>query len=101
MTLFLREAAELFIATGTTMMLISHDLEEAVYLADEVLLLASFAHRRDPALRGRAVRTIATCPSPFIAKKSSRSSSVKSAVDSCRCRLRTAGLRVADETGRG
>jgi NitT/TauT family transport system ATP-binding protein len=26
-------------ATGTTMMLVSHDLEEAVYLADEVLLL--------------------------------------------------------------
>jgi NitT/TauT family transport system ATP-binding protein len=25
--------------TGTTMMLVSHDLEEAVYLADQVLLL--------------------------------------------------------------
>jgi NitT/TauT family transport system ATP-binding protein len=25
--------------TGTTMLLVSHDLEEAVYLADEVLLL--------------------------------------------------------------
>jgi NitT/TauT family transport system ATP-binding protein len=40
MTLFIREKLqEVFIATGTTMMLVSHDLEEAVYLADEVLLL--------------------------------------------------------------
>jgi len=28
-----------FLATGTTMMLVSHDLEEAVYLADLILLL--------------------------------------------------------------
>jgi len=28
-----------FMQTGTTMLLVSHDLEEAVYLADEVLLL--------------------------------------------------------------
>ncbi len=40
MTLFIREKLqEVFVATGTTMMLVSHDLEEAVYLADEVLLL--------------------------------------------------------------
>jgi NitT/TauT family transport system ATP-binding protein len=40
MTLFIREKLqEVFIPTGTTMMLVSHDLEEAVYLADEVLLL--------------------------------------------------------------
>ena len=40
MTLFIREKLqEVFMATGTTMMLVSHDLEEAVYLADEVLLL--------------------------------------------------------------
>jgi NitT/TauT family transport system ATP-binding protein len=40
MTLFIREKLqEVFMQTGTTMMLVSHDLEEAVYLADEVLLL--------------------------------------------------------------
>ena len=40
MTLFIREKLqEVFMQTGTTMMLVSHDLEEAVYLADQVLLL--------------------------------------------------------------
>jgi NitT/TauT family transport system ATP-binding protein len=40
MTLFMREQLQkLFIETGTTMVLVSHDLEEAVYLADRVLLL--------------------------------------------------------------
>ncbi|WP_102223738.1 ABC transporter ATP-binding protein [Acidimangrovimonas sediminis] len=40
MTLFIREKLQqVFMETGTTMMLVSHDLEEAVYLADEVLLL--------------------------------------------------------------
>lgn len=40
MTLFIREKLqEVFMQTGTTMMLVSHDLEEAVYLADHVLLL--------------------------------------------------------------
>ena len=40
MTLFIREKLQqVFMQTGTTMMLVSHDLEEAVYLADEVLLL--------------------------------------------------------------
>jgi NitT/TauT family transport system ATP-binding protein len=40
MTLFIREKLqEVFMKTGTTMMLVSHDLEEAVYLADQVLLL--------------------------------------------------------------
>jgi NitT/TauT family transport system ATP-binding protein len=40
MTLFIREKLqEVFMRTGTTMMLVSHDLEEAVYLADKVLLL--------------------------------------------------------------
>ena len=63
MTLFIREKLqEVFMQTGTTMMLVSHDLEEAVYLADEVLLLTkrptrvaeilplrrpAAAHRRD------------------------------------------------------
>jgi NitT/TauT family transport system ATP-binding protein len=40
MTLFIREKLqEVFMQTGTTMMLVSHDLEEAVYLADQILLL--------------------------------------------------------------
>ncbi len=40
MTLFIREKLQdVFIQTGTTMMLVSHDLEEAVYLADDILLL--------------------------------------------------------------
>jgi NitT/TauT family transport system ATP-binding protein len=41
MTLFMREQLQrLFMATGTTTVLVSHDLEEAVYLADRVLLLS-------------------------------------------------------------
>ena len=40
MTLFIREKLqEVFMQTGTTMLLVSHDLDEAVYLADQVLLL--------------------------------------------------------------
>ena len=40
MTLFMREQIQrIFEETGTTMVLVSHDLEEAVYLADYVLLL--------------------------------------------------------------
>lgn len=40
MTLFIREKLQqVFMDTGTTMVLVSHDLEEAVYLADQVLLL--------------------------------------------------------------
>ena len=40
MTLFIREKLqEVFMRTGTTMVLVSHDLEEAVYLADRILLL--------------------------------------------------------------
>jgi NitT/TauT family transport system ATP-binding protein len=41
MTLFMREQLQkLFMETGMTMVLVSHDLEEAVYLADRVLLLS-------------------------------------------------------------
>jgi NitT/TauT family transport system ATP-binding protein len=41
MTLFMREQLQrLFIETGTTTVLVSHDLEEAVYLADRILLLS-------------------------------------------------------------
>ena len=40
-TLFMREQLQkLFMESGTTMVLVSHDLEEAVYLADRVLLLS-------------------------------------------------------------
>ena len=41
MTLFMREQLQrIFIETGTTTLLVSHDLEEAVYLADRILLLS-------------------------------------------------------------
>ncbi|GGB96206.1 hypothetical protein GCM10007205_01830 [Oxalicibacterium flavum] len=40
MTLFIREKLqEIFQATGVTMIVVSHDLEEAVYLANHILLL--------------------------------------------------------------
>lgn len=41
MTLFIREQLQrIFMETGTTTVLVSHDLEEAVYLADRILLLS-------------------------------------------------------------
>jgi NitT/TauT family transport system ATP-binding protein len=41
MTLFMREQLQrIFVETGTTTVLVSHDLEEAVYLADRILLLS-------------------------------------------------------------
>jgi NitT/TauT family transport system ATP-binding protein len=41
MTLFMRDQLQrVFIETGTTTVLVSHDLEEAVYLADRILLLS-------------------------------------------------------------
>jgi NitT/TauT family transport system ATP-binding protein len=41
MTLFMRDQLQrIFVETGTTTMLVSHDLEEAVYLADRILLLS-------------------------------------------------------------
>src|SRR5439155_12961833 len=41
MTLFMRDQLQrIFVETGTTMVLVSHDLEEAVYLADRILLLS-------------------------------------------------------------
>ncbi len=40
MTLFIRDKLQqVFVETGTTMVLVSHDLEEAVYLADTIVLL--------------------------------------------------------------
>jgi NitT/TauT family transport system ATP-binding protein len=73
MTLFIREKLqEVFMQTGTTMLLVSHDLEEAVYLADEVLLLtkrptkvAEILHYADA-----RPRTVATLSEPsFVAAK--------------------------------
>lgn len=41
MTLFMRDKLQsVFVQTGLTMLLVSHDLEEAVYLADHILLLS-------------------------------------------------------------
>ena len=41
MTLFMRDQLQkVFMETGTTMVLVSHDLEEAIYLADHILLLS-------------------------------------------------------------
>src|SRR5205807_5460669 len=41
MTLFMRNQLQrLFVSTRTTTILVSHDLEEAVYLADRILLLS-------------------------------------------------------------
>lgn len=41
MTLFMREQLQrIFVETATTTMLVSHDLEEAVYLSDRILLLS-------------------------------------------------------------
>jgi NitT/TauT family transport system ATP-binding protein len=41
MTLFMRNQRQrIFVETGTTTVLVSHDLEEAVYLADRILLLS-------------------------------------------------------------
>src|SRR3984957_14333827 len=46
MTLYMREQLQrLFMESGTTMVLVSHDLEEAVYLADRVLLLSRYPAR--------------------------------------------------------
>jgi len=56
MTLFMREQLQrIFLETGTTMVLVSHDLEEAVYLADRVLLLS----RRPARIADYAVADIA------------------------------------------
>ena len=73
MTLFIREKLqEVFMQTGTTMLLVSHDLEEAVYLADQVLLLTKRPTRVAEILHyGDArPRTVATLSEPsFIAAK--------------------------------
>lgn len=58
MTLFMREQLQrVFMETGTTTVLVSHDLEEAVYLADSVLLLS-----RHPACIADHVQVAAARP---------------------------------------
>ena len=73
MTLFIREKLqEVFMQTGTTMLLVSHDLEEAVYLADQVLLLTKRPTRVAEILpyADPRPRTVATLSEPsFIATK--------------------------------
>jgi len=76
MTLFIREKLQdVLMQTGTTMMLVSHDLEEAVYLADEVLLLtkrptsvAEIIRYCDP-----RPRTVATLSEPSFIEMKKRS----------------------------
>ncbi len=76
MTLFIREKLqEVFMQTGTTMLLVSHDLEEAVYLADQVLLLTKRPTRVAEVLpytdaRPRTVETLSE-PSFIAARKRS------------------------------
>lgn len=73
MTLFIREKLqEVFMQTGTTMLLVSHDLEEAVYLADQVLLLTKRPTRVAEILPYEDLRprTVATLTEPsFVAAK--------------------------------
>ena len=76
MTLFIRvKLQDVFMQTGTTMMLVSHDLEEAVYLADQVLLLtrrptkiAEILDYGDP-----RPRTVATLSEPSFIRAKKRS----------------------------
>ena len=64
MTLFMRDQLQrIFMETGTTTVLVSHDLEEAVYLADRVLLLSRHPARvadfmRVPSARPRTDATL-------------------------------------------
>jgi NitT/TauT family transport system ATP-binding protein len=67
MTLFMREQLQrLFMETKTTTVLVSHDLEEAVYLADRVLLLSRYPARVADfvAYDGERPRTDATLSEP-------------------------------------
>jgi NitT/TauT family transport system ATP-binding protein len=73
MTLFIREKLQdVFMQTATTMILVSHDLEEAVYLADRVLLLTKRPTRVAEIVSFDAPRprTVATLSDPaFIRTK--------------------------------
>jgi NitT/TauT family transport system ATP-binding protein len=73
MTLFMREQLQrIFVETATTTVLVSHDLEEAVYLSDRILLLSrhparavEFVHYDAP--RPRTLKTLSE--SDFISIK--------------------------------
>jgi len=73
MTLFIRERLQqVFTDTGTTMVLVSHDLEEAVWLADTIVLLTRRPTRVAEVLRFDAPRPrdIATLSDPaFVSAK--------------------------------
>jgi NitT/TauT family transport system ATP-binding protein len=57
MTLFIRDRLQqVFVETGTTMVLVSHDLEEAVWLADTIVLLTRRPTRAAEVLRFDAPR---------------------------------------------
>ena len=57
MTLFIRDRLQqVFVETGTTMVLVSHDLEEAVWLADAIVLLTRRPTRVAEVLRFDAPR---------------------------------------------
>jgi NitT/TauT family transport system ATP-binding protein len=67
MTLFMRDQLQrIFMETGTTTVLVSHDLEEAVYLADRVLLLSRHPARIAdfPSVDAARPRTDATLSDP-------------------------------------
>jgi NitT/TauT family transport system ATP-binding protein len=67
MTLFMREQLQrIFVETGTTTVLVSHDLEEAVFLADRVLLLSRHPARVAdfPVVSAARPRTDATLSDP-------------------------------------
>ena len=74
MTLLMREKLQaIFQKTGTTMMLVSHDLEEAVQMADQVLLLTRRPSRvaaliGNPLLRPRDATTLISAD--FVALRS-------------------------------
>jgi NitT/TauT family transport system ATP-binding protein len=74
MTLYMREQLQrIFMESGTTTLLVSHDLEEAVFLADRVLLLSRGPARiaAYPFYEAPRPRTGATLSEPdFVALKS-------------------------------
>src|SRR4051812_37761350 len=75
MTLFMREQLQkLFIETKTTTVLVSHDLEEAVYLADRVLLLSRYPARVADFVRydGARPRTDVTLSDPDFVRTKAR-----------------------------
>ena len=75
MTLFIREKLQdVFVRTSTTMILVSHDLEEAVYLADRILLLTKRPTRIADIVPFEAPRprTTATLSDPLFIRTKAR-----------------------------